>query len=241
MKHGTGTAFALAALAASSAHATVVVSNAATQHMSCSAGVCTPTAQNAVLNAGDLQSMLASSDVTIVTGSIATEIHVIAPVTWASASRLTLDARRSIAIRAAVVSQGTGSVTITTNDGGSGGDLNFVSGGAVSVGSVAYVAGFTVSAAGTLTTSWSSGAVGAADPNHAQGFTFEPPDSAADDYWDIDSSGQSTGCGGTCTGVTGLTTAQFQSGLPSGFDPAVWAQSASVNNGYPYLIANPPQ
>ncbi len=65
-------AFVTVLLAASAAaHATVVVSNAATQHMSCSAGICTPTAQNAVLNAGDLQSMLASSDVKIVTGSIA--------------------------------------------------------------------------------------------------------------------------------------------------------------------------
>jgi hypothetical protein len=126
-------AFVTVLLAASAAaHATVVVSNAATQHMSCSAGVCTPTAKNAVLNAGDLQTMLASSDVKIATGSGATEIHVIAPVTWASANRLTLDAKRSIAIRAAVVSQGTGGVTITTNDGGAGGDLLFVSGGAIS-------------------------------------------------------------------------------------------------------------
>jgi hypothetical protein len=76
--------------------------------------------------------MLASSDVKIATGSGATEIHVIAPVTWASANRLTLDAKRSIAIRAAVVSQGTGGVTVTTNDGGAGGDLIFVSGGAIS-------------------------------------------------------------------------------------------------------------
>ena len=29
-------------------------------------------------------------------------------------------------------------------------------------------------------------------------------------------------------------------GLPAGFDPAIWAQSKSINNGFPYLIANPP-
>ena len=28
--------------------------------------------------------------------------------------------------------------------------------------------------------------------------------------------------------------------LPAGFDPAIWGQNASINNGYPYLLANPP-
>jgi hypothetical protein len=65
--------------------------------------------------------------------------------------------------------------------------------------------------------------------------------SATDDYWDIDTSGTAEGCDHHCAGVTGLTTAQFQSGLPAGFDPAIWAESPGVNNGYPYLIANPPR
>lgn len=61
-------------------------------------------------------------------------------------------------------------------------------------------------------------------------------------YWDIDTSGTTNGCGqGTCEGVTGLADAQLKSGLPDGFDPKIWAQSASINNGYPYLPANPPQ
>ena len=61
------------------------------------------------------------------------------------------------------------------------------------------------------------------------------------DYWDIDTSGLSNGCANDdCTGVTGLTDTQMKSGLPSGFDPAVWAQSPSINDGYPYLIENPP-
>ena len=46
---------------------------------------------------------------------------------------------------------------------------------------------------------------------------------------------------GNVSGITGLTTVQFQSGLPAGFDPAVWAQSPGINNGFPYLIANPPE
>ena len=32
----------------------------------------------------------------------------------------------------------------------------------------------------------------------------------------------------------------MKSGLPDGFDPQVWGQDANINNGYPYLLANPP-
>jgi hypothetical protein len=32
----------------------------------------------------------------------------------------------------------------------------------------------------------------------------------------------------------------LQSGLPAGFDPAIWAESANMNGGLPYLLANPP-
>jgi hypothetical protein len=60
-------------------------------------------------------------------------------------------------------------------------------------------------------------------------------------YWDIDTSGQTKGCGdGDCSGITGLSDAQLKSGLPAGFDPKIWGQSPTVNNGYPYLLANPP-
>ena len=61
-------------------------------------------------------------------------------------------------------------------------------------------------------------------------------------YWDQDVSGVGTACGvgTTCPGVSGLSDTQLKSSLPSGFDPAVWGQSASINNGYPYLLANPP-
>ncbi|HEX3943620.1 MAG TPA: hypothetical protein VHW69_05985 [Rhizomicrobium sp.] len=61
-------------------------------------------------------------------------------------------------------------------------------------------------------------------------------------YWDIDTSGTTNGCGqGSCDGVTGLVDAQLKSSLPAGFDPKIWGQSPSINNGYPYLLANPPQ
>jgi hypothetical protein len=41
-------------------------------------------------------------------------------------------------------------------------------------------------------------------------------------------------------GITGLTDAQLKSGLPAGFDPKIWAVNSKINNGYPYLLANPP-
>jgi hypothetical protein len=51
--------------------------------------------------------------------------------------------------------------------------------------------------------------------------------------------GPTFGVGNTSgvSGITGLTTTQFQSGLPSGFDSSIWAESASINEGLPYLIA----
>lgn len=61
------------------------------------------------------------------------------------------------------------------------------------------------------------------------------------DYWDVDTSNASTAsCSQQDGDVVGLTTAQFKSGLPNGFDPTIWGQNPSINNGYPYLIANPP-
>jgi hypothetical protein len=62
-------------------------------------------------------------------------------------------------------------------------------------------------------------------------------------YWDIDTSGMNQGAGWPAndTDFVGLTDAQLKSGLPIGFDPAIWGQKASINNGYPYLLALPPQ
>ncbi len=66
--------------------------------------------------------------------------------------------------------------------------------------------------------------------------------SVTQSYWDITTSGASKGAGfGDESGITGLTTAQLQSGLPAGFDPAAWTQNPRVNGGLPYLIVNPPR
>ncbi len=60
-------------------------------------------------------------------------------------------------------------------------------------------------------------------------------------YWDSLTSGLTNAVGfcvnsGCANGASGLTTAQFTSGLPSGFDPTIWGSNPSINNGYPYLL-----
>jgi len=114
-----------ALIANSAAHGDVVISKKATANMSCSAGVCSPTAAKAVLNATDLTNMLASGDVNVITGSGATNIVVKDAFSWTNTSRLTVDAMQSVEFDKPVTVAGTGAVTIATNNGGSGGDLLF--------------------------------------------------------------------------------------------------------------------
>ena len=78
-----------------------------------------------MLNATELANMLAAGDVKVTTGSGATNILVKDTLGWTSTSRLTLDAIQSVEIDKPVMVTGTGAVTVTTNDGGTGGDLIF--------------------------------------------------------------------------------------------------------------------
>jgi hypothetical protein len=110
------------------AHADVTISTAATQDMSCTEGVCAPTAASAVLNAGDLESMLASGDIKVTTtgsGVQSQNIVVAAQIAWSSTSALALDAYQSIEIRRPLAMQGLAALSLTTNDGGQGGVLEF--------------------------------------------------------------------------------------------------------------------
>jgi hypothetical protein len=101
--------------------------------------------------------------------------------------------------------------------------------------------------AATITASYSTGRVKRACGAVRGGFLgddFNPGD-LTDDYWDLETSGiarKSEGAGSpkNDTGIAGLRTQQLQSGLPTGFDPKIWAESPNVNNGLPYLINNPP-
>jgi hypothetical protein len=115
-------------LSSVSAQADVSISSKPTQNMNCDAGICTATAQSAVLNVSDLQIMLAVGDVTVKTGA-AGDIDIRRPLTWASTKRLTLDANKSVFVSKSVSVTGTGALTVTTNDGGTGGDLSFGEGG----------------------------------------------------------------------------------------------------------------
>jgi hypothetical protein len=106
------------------------------------------------------------------------------------------------------------------------------------------------SKSGTVATSYATGAPNAEDNSWIGGLLGLDNAKGGcrcfnDTDWDTTTSGitnlsQGAGFPANEPGITGLTTTQFQSGLPAGFDPTVWAESASINNGLPYLIANPP-
>ena len=64
------------------ARADVEISAKPTSNMSCDAGVCTATASKAVLNVGDLATMLASGDVAVKTGLVAKDIDIDQPLQW---------------------------------------------------------------------------------------------------------------------------------------------------------------
>ena len=92
-------------------------------------------------------------------------------------------------------------------------------------------------------------AIGSAGPSlHAGGFLghgggVNGEDFNSNDYWDKATSGNNRGGGNgplSNQGITGLNTRQLKAALPPGFSPAVWAENRMINNGYPYLIANPP-
>jgi hypothetical protein len=97
---------------------------------------------------------------------------------------------------------------------------------------------------GPVSDSYSIGKVSGPKSAYKGGFAGQDGTSAGItvSYWDLDTSGRRKGTGnkGNEPGIKGLTTVQLQSGLPKGFDNKVWAESAGINNGLPYLIVNPP-
>ncbi|HTT98170.1 MAG TPA: GLUG motif-containing protein [Rhizomicrobium sp.] len=128
---GTAIVIVTSALLCGAAQAALVVHGGSLNNMSCVHNVCTATGPNAVMNVKRLQNMLSNADVTLVAGNGANDIDIETAVTWTSLHRLTLDAPRSIAIDKHVSVAGTGALTLTTNDGGSGGTLSFAATGSV--------------------------------------------------------------------------------------------------------------
>jgi hypothetical protein len=121
--------------------------------------------------------------------------------------------------------------------------MGSVSGGTGSKNSLGGLVG--VNAGNPISSSYSTGAVTGGAESLIGGLIGDDQSQAGsltDTYWDTDTSGQSQGAGNNPNdpGVTGLTTAQFQSGLPVGFDPAVWAEETDILDGFPYLLDNKP-
>jgi hypothetical protein len=61
-------------------------------------------------------------------------------------------------------------------------------------------------------------------------------------YWDKTTTGVVVAAGneGSDPGTKGLKNKQLTAKLPKGFNKKIWAQNPGINNGLPYLIANPP-
>jgi hypothetical protein len=135
-------------------------------------------------------------------------------------------------------SYSTGAVTLNsqTNNSSQVGGMIGVADGSVST----IAADQTYSAGAVLAPSSSRGTnnncVGGWLGADTSGVGFEHDD------WDTTTSGQSQGVGNIPNdkGVKGLSTKKMTSGLPKGFSKRVWAESTDINNGLPYLIANPP-
>jgi filamentous hemagglutinin family protein len=80
------------------------------------------------------------------------------------------------------------------------------------------------------------------NPSYSIGGLIGQNDSGiiSNSYWDTETTGMTIGIGTDSNAQSGniadLTTAQLQSGLPSGFDPAIWGSDPSINDGLPYLL-----
>jgi hypothetical protein len=131
--------------------------------------------------------------------------------------------------------------------GFSGGPItNSYATGKVNSGVAGGLVGFNYADAGTIAMSYSTGKVTGAEVGGLIGQDQSPAGNLSATYWDMDTSGvpnpdQGAGSPLNDPGITGLTTVQLQSGLPAGFDPAVWGEGAGINKGLPYLLTNPPK
>ena len=92
----------------------------------------------------------------------------------------------------------------------------------------ASVGGLIGNNTGTVSQSYSSGLVSGA--GNLGGLIGNSNGNVTSSYWDTDTSRLNMSAAGSP-----LTTAQFQSGLPGGFDATVWG-IGGLNNGHPYLL-----
>lgn len=119
---------ALVFTALPAAHADVVISSGTTENMTCAAGICAPTARDAVLNVGDLENLLASGNAEVTTtgaGVQAKNVAFKAALSWSNSSTLTLDAFESVSVQTTLTVAGAGGLVVITNDGGKKGTFSF--------------------------------------------------------------------------------------------------------------------
>lgn len=117
--------------------------------------------------------------------------------------------------------------------------------GSVSATANSAVGGLAGFSSGTILESYSTGMVSGKTMGGFLGYDGTDMGNFTS-YWDRDSSGirnPGRGAGNIVNdpGITGLTTAQFQAGLPANFDPRIWKEKPGVNGGLPYLKENSPQ
>jgi hypothetical protein len=159
------------------------------------------------------------------------------------------------------ITYATGSVADSSAKGSIGGlvgENDYVIANSYALGSVnggvgAYVGGLVGSngiarePGATVSDSYSTGAVtdsSGGTLGGSVGIDNDPGD-FSDTFWNTTTSGvtalnKEAGHPGNDLGITGLTTTQLQSGLPTGFSNAIWTQSSSINGGLPYLLGVPP-
>jgi filamentous hemagglutinin family protein len=87
-----------------------------------------------------------------------------------------------------------------------------------------------INSSGTISNAYATGAVSGL--GILGGLTGYNPGTISNAYWNTQTTGQSTSAGGT-----GLTTAQLQAALPTGFASSVWGNAN--NQSTPYLLSNP--
>jgi hypothetical protein len=112
------------------AHAGLTISSAKTRNVTCTSGICIPSAGSANLNAGDLAAYLALGNVAVDSSGVGVEIEVNAPLTWSNANSLSLVSSSNLIFFAPVTITGTGGLSLTY---GRKGDLGFAPGASITI------------------------------------------------------------------------------------------------------------
>jgi len=111
-----------------------------------------------------------------------------------------------------------------------------------------FLGGFAGVNSGTISQTYAADVVTTAAPGDMPAGGFVGQDNSSGgisfSYWDTDVSSIANltkGAGNIANdiGISGLSTAVFQSGLPSGFASSIWGENSTINNGLPYLLDSP--